>query len=333
MASIEELKLRHDMKRCLRRAKASMRNSIKDAEDSNKLFSKKEVAKKLQASLKKSIRQVHAANSVSKRVRSAGGVDSDFGSDFKGFEGLSIEFPILINGKVSDDSERGDDSYWNNDLLATISRETGYGYEDFKYVDGDHGMWSKSRKNAGTAKGKSDALAVWEKMKGYRDDNGRVTEQLQFFTHSRGSVFGAAYMESLKKEVAVLAKSEGIDFAYNVEDMIVYSVNMGPHQSNSLNYPESGAVNVNVSHFKDILSGNDAKGDVINIHSNAIDDSDDVILEHGNGTFTEELEGILEILENNDTAKLNQLIELYKEIERTTKKTSRIDTGSGLWVK
>ncbi|MRX64900.1 hypothetical protein [Maribacter luteus] len=295
-------------------------------------ISQKEVIKKLQIKLKRKLLQVYSASKINKPQRS----DSFFTSNFSfqhSSSFLNIDFPILINGKVGADSERADSSYWSPSLLAATARETGYSLNEFQYVDGDQGMWSSKRREAGLAKGKSDAQDIWNRMKLNRNKLGQVTEKLQILTHSRGTVFGAAYMESLADEVKALAKKEGINFAYNSDSIIEYSVNLGPHQSNSLNYPNSSAININVSHYKDILSGNDAKGDVINIHSDALDDSSDKILEHGNGTFTGELEGILKILENSNSSKLNQLIDMYREIERTTNKNSRIETGSGWWVK
>ena len=53
---------------------------------------------------------------------------------------------------------------------------------------------------------------------------------------------------------------------------------------------------MNISHIGDPLSGNDAKGNVINVHSIPEQDAFD---QHGNGTHNTELNFILNILENN----------------------------------
>lgn len=81
-------------------------------------------------------------------------------------------------------------------------------------------------------------------------------------------------------------------FSYGNDKIVEYSINIGPHQSNYISYEKSGTVNVNISHFGDVLSGNDAKGNVINIHSCMPG-----LNQHGNATFIPELEFVLPVLE------------------------------------
>ena len=66
-------------------------------------------------------------------------------------------FPIFINGRVSDDSERGSATYWDKGLREMVKQKTGYYHSQFKFVDGDKGVWPSTRYNAGIAQGKADA--------------------------------------------------------------------------------------------------------------------------------------------------------------------------------
>ena len=49
-------------------------------------------------------------------------------------------FPIFINGRTSNDTERGSASYWSMGLLEVVKQKTGYYYSQFKYVDGNQGF-------------------------------------------------------------------------------------------------------------------------------------------------------------------------------------------------
>jgi hypothetical protein len=146
--------------------------------------------------------------------------------------------------------------------------------------------------------------------------DGKITEQLQVFSHSRGSAYAAGYMESLREEIFKKAKEEGIEFSYDKGSLIEYSINMAPHQSNYINYAYSGSKNVNISHVGDPLSGNDASGDVINIHS--IPDKElDPIEQHSVGSFNRELKFVLNNLETNKdkSSLIGSLKKWYKEYD------------------
>ena len=171
-------------------------------------------------------------------------------------------FPIFINGRTSNDTERGSASYWSMGLLEVVKQKTGYYYSQFKYVDGNQGFWPSSRFNAGIAQGKADAAAIYAVLKSSAKD-GVITEQLQIISHSRGSAFASGYMQSVSAEIRDLANKDNMSFSYGSDKIVEYSINIGPHQSNHISYEESGTLNVNISHFGDILSGNDASGNVI----------------------------------------------------------------------
>ena len=218
-------------------------------------------------------------------------------------------FPIFINGRTSNDTERGSALYWSMGLLEVVKQKTGYYYSQFKYVDGNQGFWPSSRFNAGIAQGKADAAAIYAVLKSSAKD-GVITEQLQIISHSRGSAFASGYMQSVSAEIRDLANKDNMSFSYGSDKIVEYSINIGPHQSNHISYEESGTLNVNISHFGDILSGNDASGNVINIHSCM-----DGLEQHGNATFIPELEFVLPVLEaggpKSDIKK--QLINLYQQ--------------------
>ncbi|MNE54275.1 hypothetical protein D3C80_1490430 [compost metagenome] len=158
---------------------------------------------------------------------------------------------------------------------------------------------------------------------------GKITEQLQFITHSRGGAFGKGYMDGVSAEIANLAKKEGIEFAYGANNIIEYSVNLAPHQSNSIDYKYNGSKNVNISHVGDSLSGDDATGNVVNAESDAETNDFD---QHGNGTYNTELNFILKILKNN-TKKSNLMKEVKEgyrnyDINRTNGGRAIIIEGS-----
>lgn len=205
------------------------------------------------------------------------------------------QFPILVNGLVGKNSERGSATYWSADILTTVSNQTGYKQSDFQFVDGDRGRWPSTRTNTGMMQGKVDAVQIYARLKASAVD-GQITEQLQFITHSRGTSFGNGYIQGATAEIAKLAKADGLGFAYGEGNIAQYSANIAPHQSNWINYPNNGTMNVNVSHIGDPLSGNDATGNVINVQSIPPKDMND---QHGNQTYNKELNMILGILENN----------------------------------
>ena len=223
------------------------------------------------------------------------------------------EFPILINGKVSNDSERASLTYWSSNILNTISDKTGYNINQFMYVDGDKSIWAYYRANLGRDFAKTQALAIYNRLKESVKD-GKITEQLQVFTHSRGSAYGQGYMEGLRKEIISLAKADGLYFSYGADNLIEYSVNLAPHQSNSLFYEKSGTTNINISHYGDLLSGNDAKGNVINIHSQPPSRMKD---QHGNATHNKELNMVLEVLKKGKNDIFNRIKNAYKHYDNT----------------
>jgi hypothetical protein len=235
------------------------------------------------------------------------------------------QFPILVNGKTFSDDLRGSAKYWDSKILKTIEKQTGYKLGkynvgnnkqlsqfsgDFYFVDGNQGMFASDRFESGKIQGVLDADEIWKKMK-ETISGGKITEQLQLFSHSRGSAYAAGYMESLRDEIQKRASKEGIEFAYDKEAIFEYSINLAPHQSNFINYSNSETKNVNISHLGDFLSGNDATGDVINIHS-APDKEMGPFDQHTVSSFNRELKFVLNVLETNkDKGKLKGTLEKW----------------------
>jgi RHS repeat-associated protein len=223
------------------------------------------------------------------------------------------QFPILINGRVHKNSERASWTYWDKGVRETIKSATGYYHSQFKYVDGDKGNWAGPRLKAGIKQGTADAAGIYARMKETMKD-GQITEQLQVISHSRGSAFGNGYMQGLTAEVQKLAAAEKVGFAYGANNIVEYSVNLAPHQSNSIDYINTGGANVNISHYGDPLSGNDATGNVINVHSNTDVPGPN---QHGNAKYNKELDFTLQILEGGQGNVKGQLKEKYKEWDKT----------------
>jgi hypothetical protein len=184
------------------------------------------------------------------------------------------ELPILINGRVESDSERGNASYWTQSIINTIK---GSGIPnpggEFHFVDGDRylsqdfsgnwhmkngsNLWGNSpgwRYEAGrSAMTDTEFKTILSKLA--RDpESGKITEKIQIYTHSRGAAFGTGYTERLLE----LIKEHSSEFS-DPNNVVDFVLNMAPHQSNFLDAP-SGADNYSIDHSRDKLSGNDMKG-------------------------------------------------------------------------
>lgn len=157
------------------------------------------------------------------------------------------ELPIYINGKTSDDSERGAAIYWNTQLLRTIANS---GIPNpggtVHYVDGNRylyrlandvrvknsgmieGQTAEGRREAGYKIGKEDFQNILSQLA--RDPkSGKITEKIQIYTHSRGAAFGAGYTDALLEMI----KQNSSQFA-DANHVIDYILNMAPHQSDAI---------------------------------------------------------------------------------------------------
>jgi hypothetical protein len=232
----------------------------------------------------------------------------------------------LINGRVSSDSERGSQSYWDAEIIATIK---GSGIANpggqIHYVDGDRGgvraflpskndwnTWTKqnvlspdhstnaSKRRYGgriaADQGFDDILAKLE-----RDpETGGIIEKIQIYTHSRGGAFGEGYTERLLE--LIQENSHLFDDANNV---VEYVLHLAPHQSNSINGNE-GVPTFGISHKSDVLSGNDIEG-AGNVHSSV----GNAATSHQNKSFNKELNAFLTAVSSSGGAN-DGAIEKFK---------------------
>jgi hypothetical protein len=191
------------------------------------------------------------------------------------------ELPILINGRVASETERGHASYWSSEIIATIK---GSGIPNpggqIHYVDGDRyyfesnpalkgydpsqksGVYNgmvllgndpASRTRAGYASlTETEFNSILSKLE--RNKDGKIIEKIQIYTHSRGAAFGVGYTERLLE----LIKQNSDQFA-DSNNVVDFVYNMAPHQSDSLTSP-TGVDAYSIDRTKDFLSGNDMKG-------------------------------------------------------------------------
>lgn len=184
------------------------------------------------------------------------------------------ELPIFINGRVSSNSERGNSSYWDAALLATIKNsgianpggEThfvdGDRYATYRYgttflQNGDYiqsgGNSPSQRRAAGYESAKGDFPSITAKLA--RDPlSGKIMEKIQIYTHSRGAAFGTGYVEALLELIGKNANQ----FA-DPGHVIDFVFNMAPHQSDFLQ-ANDGVNSYSMDHSRDKLSDNDMKG-------------------------------------------------------------------------
>ncbi|WP_298535918.1 RHS repeat domain-containing protein, partial [uncultured Algibacter sp.] len=183
---------------------------------------------------------------------------------------LDGELPILINGKVEYDSERGDESYWTSEIIATIKgsgianpggqihyvdgdRGYGYSYKSGGYATKRNALGANSRYNGGYKAAEKDIDNIIAKLE--RDpETGKITEKIQIYTHSRGAAFGAGYTSRLLRYIR-----ENSELFADPNNVIDFVLNLAPHQSNSIDSPD-GVDAYSIDRGYDMLSGDDMSG-------------------------------------------------------------------------
>jgi len=213
--------------------------------------------------------------------------------------------PIFINGRTSTDSQRGDRSYWDSQLLATIASS---GIPNpggsIEFVDGNKIGFSSRRRmrahnhNATTLNGNSvgarslagkiDARARFNDILAQleRDpESGLITEKIQIYTHSRGAAFGAGFTAELMS----LIKENADQFA-DPNNVIDFVLNLAPHQSLAIGSPD-GVNAYSINHTEDLLSGNYMGGLNAAFSSST---GNGLGSGHNNGSFTSEVGAFLE---------------------------------------
>ena len=226
------------------------------------------------------------------------------------------ELPIFIGGRVSHNSERASATYWDKELLNTISSS---GIPNpggtIKFVDGDvgaqypafswnghltitHSSWtSEDRQVAGGLKAQEDLQDILSQLE--KDPNsGKIIEKIQIYTHSRGGAFGIGYTDKLIqliKENSNLFQdaSQEIDFVYNMAD----------HQSEGQTAPE-GVDEYSIHHNRDKFSGNGMKG--LKGAASTDEKSPGIVGAHANSSFVKDTKAFLKAWQKNkgDSKKL-----------------------------
>ncbi|WP_332914724.1 hypothetical protein, partial [Algoriphagus boritolerans] len=146
------------------------------------------------------------------------------------------------------------------------------------------GLTAGARRKAGAEIAKGDFELIMSKLA--RDpESGKIIEKIQIYTHSRGSAFGEGYTAQLMHMI-----SENAHRFENPNNVIDFSLNLAPHQSNSINAIK-GVPTVGMSHILDPLSGDDINGAINLVSNNGV---------HGNGSFVDEVSNFLSSFLSNE---------------------------------
>ena len=252
-------------------------------------------------------------------------------------------FPIFINGRA-DDISKGSSHYWggvqnemhNNTKYNMAVNSKGNPKQvsgpvnsqwsgDFLFVNGDRGELASTRRDVGSSQAKSDADAIWSKLKETMKD-GKITEQIQMVSHSKGVAFAEGYIETITKEIQAKAKEEGIGFKYNKNSIVEYHIGLSPYQSGYLHASNNlGTDSYYVAHDWDPLSDGGAAGNVLNIESAPPSEYDGPFDSHLPQSFNREFKFILNVLKNGGGSK--EIKEWYKKYDYNTGSSTEFTTG------
>jgi hypothetical protein len=157
------------------------------------------------------------------------------------------------------------------------------------YSDGNS---SSERQAAGYTVGKADFKNILSQLK--KDPKtGKIIEEIQIYTHSRGAAFGVGYTTALLQEI-----KENADLFEDADNVIDFVYNMAPNQSNSLTSPE-GVDSYTHDHTADLLSGDDMKGVKAAFKSDE-KGSGPLLRSHSISGFVKDVGAFLNAVRNND---------------------------------
>jgi RHS repeat-associated protein len=123
--------------------------------------------------------------------------------------------------------------------------------------------WPNDRKANGQAQARADFESIKASLKADMVD-GKITETVKIISHSKGSAYANGYAEVLDAELAKWREEEPQLFA-GKGGTIELTVHLAPHQSAFINVQENDYPTISINHEGDVLSGNKATGDIINI--------------------------------------------------------------------
>jgi RHS repeat-associated protein len=161
------------------------------------------------------------------------------------------ELAILINGRVTGESQRGNTSYWDNGIIEAIKSSGILNSSNMMFVDGDRyynhvlrrdfdrageegvknggyldGNYPSERREAGYTIGKQEFQNILSKL-AKDPQSGKIIEKIQIYTHSRGAAFGAGYIDALLEMIK--QNADKFADANNVIDL-VYNILTRPHK-------------------------------------------------------------------------------------------------------
>lgn len=212
------------------------------------------------------------------------------------------EFPIIFNGRVSNDSERGAPSYWANNLLSEIEDETGADLSQSKtataqFVDGDKGFFPFTRRSEGIKQAKIDAFAIFDKL-GRDPKTGKITQKIQIYAHSRGSAFANGYVEELQNQAVEYNKKYKDIFA-DIANLVDIVIHLDAHQASSIHVKIGNHPTTAIAHGNWIADSN-LTGDVLGVNnpSGFVDALS--LASHKNETFVSDVDKILDQHNRNE---------------------------------
>ncbi|WP_044172099.1 RHS repeat domain-containing protein [Flectobacillus major] len=243
------------------------------------------------------------------------------------FKDIGGSLPILINGRVADNSERGNPKYWAHQILATI-RNSGIPNphstikDEFYFVDGDRGVVTDygrsyadpsaateagSREIGGYLQAKEDFSSILSLLH-KNTKTGKIDETIQIYTHSRGGAFGQGYLEGLLEMI----KLNSSLFA-EPDKVIDLVLNLAPHQSGFIPNHQTISNNFSMHDDGDILSGNRMKSVKAAF---SFDSAKGVGASHRNSSFANSLNTFLQVYQNGTNNNvindfINQMQNLY----------------------
>ena len=236
------------------------------------------------------------------------------------------ELAIFINGKVQAESERGSESYWDKGVIAAI-KSSGipnsantmfvdgdqYRNHDFPFSNGDYDEWgpvikgtytfggnsAEGRRKAGEQIGKEDFSTILSKLK--RDPTThKIIEKIQIYTHSRGTAFGAGYIDALLEQI-----DQNADQFADPNNEINLMYNMSPNESGSdATSAPAGVPSYSEHHDGDKFSGSSMKGTIANFVSK--ETSPGIVGSHSTSSFIKDVTAFTNAFKNSngDSKKL-----------------------------
>ncbi len=235
------------------------------------------------------------------------------------------EFPILVNGLAF--GSGGTPDYWDIRILEKIQDETGADLSapstgSSKFINGNRSTNVVERYEDGVAQAKKEAFSIFSKLK-RNPATGQIIQKIQMYTHSKGSAFGDGYLDELKRQAQIYHKQYDNIF-YDIDHLIDITVDMDAHQSWGIRKEEDNHPNIAIAHGNGIADSNQ-RGDIIGFDRTTPVGYEGQLDSHGNGSFTEELDMILDQHNKNEFSKNPDKYEGFEDLfDENDKQTGRL---------